>query len=299
MAYVVSATWTAEPGKEDVVLDAIEKLTPPSREEAGNRILPGLPGPRRARRLPPLRDLRRRGGVRRPRCVGPLQGVRARAGHPRAGQPRARVLPDDRLTHDAHRRLPPVSDEPDVPTGRARGRGRRLLVHPRVPRGHRPVELLAAEADEREEAADVAAQSDGLRPEPGRAAAAGVPGGDARLPHLRGPRRGHGARARQPRPARGAVRRAGLPVHGPARGHRSVRRRRDPPDTERLDFELEIAAIVVRDVRNATPEEARDAIGGYFVMNDWSARDVQGKEMKLKLGPPRARTSPPRSGPGW
>ena len=36
MAYVVSATWTAEPGKEDVVLDAIEKLTPLSREEPGN-----------------------------------------------------------------------------------------------------------------------------------------------------------------------------------------------------------------------------------------------------------------------
>jgi len=37
MAYVVSATWTAEPGQEGVVLDAIEKLTPPSREEPGNR----------------------------------------------------------------------------------------------------------------------------------------------------------------------------------------------------------------------------------------------------------------------
>ncbi len=36
MSYVVSATWTAEPGKEDVVLDAIEKLTPPSRAEEGN-----------------------------------------------------------------------------------------------------------------------------------------------------------------------------------------------------------------------------------------------------------------------
>jgi quinol monooxygenase YgiN len=36
MAYVVSATWTAEPGKEDVVLDAIEKLAPPSRAEEGN-----------------------------------------------------------------------------------------------------------------------------------------------------------------------------------------------------------------------------------------------------------------------
>ena len=37
MAYVVSATWIAQPGKEDVVLDAIEKLTPPSRMEPGNR----------------------------------------------------------------------------------------------------------------------------------------------------------------------------------------------------------------------------------------------------------------------
>ena len=36
MAYVVSATWTAQPGQEGVVLDAIEKLTPPSREEPGN-----------------------------------------------------------------------------------------------------------------------------------------------------------------------------------------------------------------------------------------------------------------------
>ena len=36
MAYVVSATWTCEPGKEDVVLEAIEKLTPPSRAEEGN-----------------------------------------------------------------------------------------------------------------------------------------------------------------------------------------------------------------------------------------------------------------------
>ena len=50
MSYVVSATWTAEPGQEGVVLDAIEKLTPPSRRGAGQRLLPGLPGPGRAAR---------------------------------------------------------------------------------------------------------------------------------------------------------------------------------------------------------------------------------------------------------
>jgi quinol monooxygenase YgiN len=37
MAYVVCATWTAQPGKEDVVRDAIAKLAPASREEPGNR----------------------------------------------------------------------------------------------------------------------------------------------------------------------------------------------------------------------------------------------------------------------
>ena len=37
MGYVVTATWTAEPGSEDIVLDAVRKLTPPSREEPGNQ----------------------------------------------------------------------------------------------------------------------------------------------------------------------------------------------------------------------------------------------------------------------
>ena len=35
MAYVVTAIWTAQPGQEDVVRDAVEKLTPPSRDEPG------------------------------------------------------------------------------------------------------------------------------------------------------------------------------------------------------------------------------------------------------------------------
>jgi quinol monooxygenase YgiN len=37
MPYVVTATWTAIEGNEDVVLDALEKLTGPSREEPGCR----------------------------------------------------------------------------------------------------------------------------------------------------------------------------------------------------------------------------------------------------------------------
>jgi len=46
-----------------------------------------------------------------------------------------------------------------------------------------------------------------------------------------------------------------------------------------------------------TPERARSAIGGYCVMNDWSARDVQGKEMKLKLGPSKGKDFATTIGP--
>ena len=37
MAYVVSAVWTAKPGKEDLVRDAIQQLVPLSRAEPGCR----------------------------------------------------------------------------------------------------------------------------------------------------------------------------------------------------------------------------------------------------------------------
>ena len=54
---------------------------------------------------------------------------------------------------------------------------------------------------------------------------------------------------------------------------------------------------ICRDVRNVTPEQARAAIGGYCVMNDWSARDVQGREMKLRLGPSKGKDFATTIGP--
>ena len=45
MAFVVSAVWTAQPGQEDVVLDAIRQLAPPSREEPGNRFYQAFQDP--------------------------------------------------------------------------------------------------------------------------------------------------------------------------------------------------------------------------------------------------------------
>lgn len=66
-----------------------------------------------------------------------------------------------------------------------------------------------------------------------------------------------------------------------------------PPVTARLDLELELAAVVGAvhgsDGHNLTPEQAAGHIFGYTVMNDWSARDLQAREMKVRLGPAKGK----------
>ena len=63
-----------------------------------------------------------------------------------------------------------------------------------------------------------------------------------------------------------------------------------PPATERLDFELEIAAVLGGPGgSNLDPEAAAGSIFGYTVMNDWSARDIQSREMKVRLGPAKGK----------
>ncbi len=63
-----------------------------------------------------------------------------------------------------------------------------------------------------------------------------------------------------------------------------------PPRTERLDFELELAAVVGGfGGSNLDPAAAADAIFGYTIMNDWSARDIQAREMKVRLGPAKGK----------
>ena len=65
----------------------------------------------------------------------------------------------------------------------------------------------------------------------------------------------------------------------------------------RLDFELEVAIVTGRPLKNATLEEADDAIFGYMVMNDWSARMLQMEEMKLSLGPCKGKDFATSLGP--
>lgn len=62
-----------------------------------------------------------------------------------------------------------------------------------------------------------------------------------------------------------------------------------PPVTQRLDFELELA-VVIGGVEGSTGanldgKAAESHIFGYTIMNDWSARDLQAREMKVLLGP--------------
>jgi 2-keto-4-pentenoate hydratase/2-oxohepta-3-ene-1,7-dioic acid hydratase in catechol pathway len=58
-----------------------------------------------------------------------------------------------------------------------------------------------------------------------------------------------------------------------------------PGGTQRLDFELEIGAILGRDARSLTPEESGPYIAGFTVLCDWTARDIQFREMDGRLGP--------------
>lgn len=69
------------------------------------------------------------------------------------------------------------------------------------------------------------------------------------------------------------------------------------PDTEKFDFELEIAAVVGRTGSNLTVEEAEESIMGYCILNDWSGRDVQQREMTLSLGPTKGKDTSTSLGP--
>ena len=62
-----------------------------------------------------------------------------------------------------------------------------------------------------------------------------------------------------------------------------------PPDARVMDFELEVAAVMGRDCRNITAEQATDCIAGYTICNDWSARDLQGRDMRMGLGPSKGK----------
>jgi 2-keto-4-pentenoate hydratase/2-oxohepta-3-ene-1,7-dioic acid hydratase in catechol pathway len=70
-----------------------------------------------------------------------------------------------------------------------------------------------------------------------------------------------------------------------------------PPGSSQLDFELEVAAVVALEGADLDPVEAEGHIAGFCVMNDWSARDVQRREMKLSMGPVKGKDFATSVGP--
>ena len=70
-----------------------------------------------------------------------------------------------------------------------------------------------------------------------------------------------------------------------------------PPYTQAMDYELEIAVVIGKGGMNIKPEDAPAHIFGYTIWNDWSARDVQRKEMIVGLGPAKGKDFASSFGP--
>jgi len=70
-----------------------------------------------------------------------------------------------------------------------------------------------------------------------------------------------------------------------------------PAASAELDYELEVAALVDTPAINLSPERAEEAIGGYTIFNDWSARDLQREETTVRLGPAKGKDFASSFGP--
>ncbi|WP_099025080.1 fumarylacetoacetate hydrolase family protein [Mycolicibacterium palauense] len=70
-----------------------------------------------------------------------------------------------------------------------------------------------------------------------------------------------------------------------------------PPGSVQLDFELEVAAVITGRGRNLTAAGAARHVFGYTIVNDWSARDTQLREMRVGLGPAKGKDFATTIGP--
>lgn len=62
-----------------------------------------------------------------------------------------------------------------------------------------------------------------------------------------------------------------------------------PAYTQKLDHELELAAVIGRPGRDITEANALDHVFGYTIWNDLSARDVQARELPVGMGPGKGK----------
>jgi len=70
-----------------------------------------------------------------------------------------------------------------------------------------------------------------------------------------------------------------------------------PAASSELDYELEVAALIDTPAKDLRAERAEEAIGGYTIFNDWSARDLQREETAVRLGPAKGKDFASTFGP--
>ena len=70
-----------------------------------------------------------------------------------------------------------------------------------------------------------------------------------------------------------------------------------PRGSSELDYELEVAALVDTPARDLATDGAEAVIGGYLILNDWSARDLQREETTVRLGPAKGKDFATSIGP--
>jgi 2-keto-4-pentenoate hydratase/2-oxohepta-3-ene-1,7-dioic acid hydratase in catechol pathway len=70
-----------------------------------------------------------------------------------------------------------------------------------------------------------------------------------------------------------------------------------PSFTEKFDYELELGFVIGKLGRNIAEQDAMKHIAGFTVLNDFSARDMQRREMKVRLGPAKGKDFATAIGP--
>lgn len=83
-----------------------------------------------------------------------------------------------------------------------------------------------------------------------------------------------------------------IPVYYKGNTHSVVGPEHDvvwPGFAQQLDFELEIGMVIGKAGKDIPAERAREYIAGFTIFNDVSARDVQGREMSVGLGPSKSK----------
>tara|TARA_B110001452_G_C15159041_1_gene403194 strand:+ start:64 stop:987 length:924 start_codon:yes stop_codon:yes gene_type:complete len=62
-----------------------------------------------------------------------------------------------------------------------------------------------------------------------------------------------------------------------------------PSYTKELDYELELGILITKPLKNASINQVNEAIGGFLILNDFSARDVQLDEIESGFGPMKTK----------